>query len=606
MLLTVILKILQGSSFCPPIIQNGRYRFDIRNHPHRTLITTMPPRQRQRHQPSILRGIIRDEFDEPLDYDDDDHDNDDLSPPPSSSTTPPPTKPIDYSGCSSRQFSLGYDIQLNSYIGTLGFEEITDWEYSNPEDGTVVDPPPFDPSQPKRTRERNISSSGDNTAGGTGIGTGTGIGGGGPVSVRIFRGELVGTLASKARSRGLDTRIIAKEFSGGTDAVRLAEAEVTALSAVQGKICRMIDDGGASKGEWGSSAARRYVMGRVYGTTKEDDENLLRWMEVVTGSSGTRRPASSPRTSPYTALFGELNLVEFLEDDNARNEWYRALSVPPPKPTSLWLIYEYTALPNTLGRYAVPALRRWSALPPKKTLWGGLQPPPSLPPFKERSKYVVKGILKGALQALATVHDAGYIHRSIGPDSILLSSIGQEKAEAYSPLATVIPRLVVKLADFGFAGKIKDSVKSEEFRRRAKSYGIQLSYIDATRTREECDIAEAYAVAEDLHAMGFVFVAVLLGSLADIPTPEYVIPPTDEDSLQRLLADIFDKDMGEFREYCEAEEVWEGVVELLDQDGGAGWDVLGSMCFARERLMDNFNKGKILTAKSLLSSSFFQ
>jgi len=67
--------------------------------------------------------------------------------------------------------------------------------------------------------------------------------------------------------------------------------------------------------------------------------------------------------------------------------------------------------------------------------------------------------------------------------------------------------------------------------------------------------AKSFAIAEDLHGTGFVFGAMLLSSLAEVPDAEYVTPPIDEDSLQRLLSDIFDKDIGEFKEYCEAEDI---------------------------------------------------
>jgi len=534
-------------------------------------------------------GIIRDGFDEPLDYDDedynddddDDDDDDDYLPSNEQEKTPSPNEtPTDYSGCSSRQFSLGYDIKLTAYAGSLGFEEVTDWEYSNPDTGSIVDPPPFDPSQPRRTRQKSGSV------------------------VRIFRGELTGLCAAKARAGGLDVRVLAKEFSG-EEALRLARNEAQALAVVQSKVCREVD-GGAKKGDWASSAATRYVMGRVNGSTREDDLNLIKWMGIVAGTTSTRSPTAYPTSInnnniPYTALLGELNLFEFLDDFNAKNDWYKALSVPPPKPDSLWLVYEYTGL-TTLGTYATPALRRWSNLPLRKGLWGSLKPPPALPPFRERSRYLVRGILRGSLQALATVHAAGLAHRSIGRNSIVLSSVGQDKTEASSPLATVVPRLVVKLADFGFAGKLRgteeDPEEREDVLRRARSFGLDLGKYGVVG-------AEGFAVAEDLHALGFVFVAVLLSSLAEVPDGEYVMPPTDEDSLQRLLGDIFDKDMGEFREYCEAEDIWTNVVELLDRDGGAGWDVLENMCFARERVVDNLNSGKMLTAESLLSSPFF-
>ena len=43
----------------------------------------------------------------------------------------------------------------------------------------------------------------------------------------------------------------------------------------------------------------------------------------------------------FVGVLGELNLEEFLndEDGDVRNEWYRALKVPPPKPGSLWIAY---------------------------------------------------------------------------------------------------------------------------------------------------------------------------------------------------------------------------------------------------------------------------
>ncbi len=106
--------------------------------------------------------------------------------------------------------------------------------------------------------------------------------------------------------------------------------------------------------------------------------------------------------------------------------------------------------------------------------------------------------------------------------------------------------------------------------------------------------------------IGFVFVALLLSSLAEVPTANYTIPPTDEDALQRLMTDIFDQDMEEFKEYCEAEEVWASVVNLLNENDGAGWDVLEKMCFAREAVAQNLVSGCILDARGLLSSKFFQ
>jgi len=103
----------------------------------------------------------------------------------------------DLTAVQTRLFSLGEDLIINDFVGNLGFDEVTDWEYyydENEKEGVndrrVVESNPFDQSMPKRTR---ISS--------------------GSV-VRVFRAELVGRLGATISSRGLDRRILIKEYSG--------------------------------------------------------------------------------------------------------------------------------------------------------------------------------------------------------------------------------------------------------------------------------------------------------------------------------------------------------------------------------------------------------
>ena len=45
----------------------------------------------------------------------------------------------------------------------------------------------------------------------------------------------------------------------------------------------------------------------------------------------------------------------------------------------------------------------------------------------------------------------------------------------------------------------------------------------------------------------------------------------------RLFESTFRLDVKAAREYCEADERWLGAVAFLDNDGGAGWDLLGAM-----------------------------
>ena len=74
-----------------------------------------------------------------------------------------------------------------------------------------------------------------------------------------------------------------------------------------------------------------------------------------------------------------------------------------------------------------------------------------------------------------------------------------------------------------------------------------------------------------------VFLGLLLTSLAELPNPEYQMPATDEDTLQRLLGEIFDKDFEQFREYVEAEDTWSNLAQLLDESDGSGWKALETL-----------------------------
>jgi hypothetical protein len=63
----------------------------------------------------------------------------------------------DLSATQSRLFSLGQDLILSDFVGNMGFDEVTDWEYyyeneDDPTDRKVVQPNLFDSSKPKRTR----------------------------------------------------------------------------------------------------------------------------------------------------------------------------------------------------------------------------------------------------------------------------------------------------------------------------------------------------------------------------------------------------------------------------------------------------------------------
>ncbi len=300
--------------------------------------------------------------DEALDYDDNDNDDDIDDKNPSQTFTKlfTSSKNRDLTAVQTRLFSLGQDLIVNDYIGNMGFEEVTDWEYyyqdeDNRDERTTVNPNPFDASKPKRTRVNSGSV------------------------IRVFRGNFVGRLGSSVRSRGLDNRILIKEFTGVL-AQELAKNEQQAIAKLQSKLVETSEK--AVEGDWVQAASSRSVLGRT------DDGNVGMLLQELA-------------KAPHVGILGEVNLAELEEDEDFSNDFYRALGVPPPKPGAIWIVYDYQGL-NTMASYTsmAPEKRR-SKLPPKKSFFGYSEPPP-LPKFEERTKYVVQGIMAQSLEALAT------------------------------------------------------------------------------------------------------------------------------------------------------------------------------------------------------------
>ena len=115
-------------------------------------------------------------------------------------------------------------------------------------------------------------------------------------------------------------------------------------------------------------------------------------------------------------------------------------------------------------------------------------------------------------------------------------------------------------------------------------------------------------VTHDLSSSSFL--AMLFTTLAEPLTLTAPMPATDDDTWQRLFAEIFDKDMEQFRDYCQNEDVWEGVVKLLDEKDGAGWNLLVILLCSRENLSDLYKDDErgldeVVSAAELLSHPFF-
>ena len=212
----------------------------------------------------------------------------------------------DLTGCTLREFSFGPDIMLSSYVGSLGFDKVTDWQYYETDaysgERKQVSPRPMDPTQPSRTK----SSSGS--------------------VVRLFLGEIGGKLGGKLRSRGLDCRVWIKEYSG-EEALELARSEKMGIGRIQtawlkqylqrsnnNDLLESMEDG-----EWIDLAQRRYVDGLTDTPSNKDDENIITLMELLLSQK-----------AKFTSLLGELNLSDYWDDENIdANEWYKSLGVKP-------------------------------------------------------------------------------------------------------------------------------------------------------------------------------------------------------------------------------------------------------------------------------------
>ena len=250
-------------------------------------------------------------------------------------------------------------------------------------------------------------------------------------------------------------------------------------------------------GEWTETAQRRYVDGLTNTPTRKDDENLTTLLELQTS-----------RRAPFASLLGELNLNDYYDDEDADpNEWYKRLGMKPPRPGSVWLVFDYHGT-STASSYAVPHAVARSKIPPKRGAFGwGVAEPPPLPPFGDRARYVVGGVLRGMMGAVSVAHESGIVHRSIGRNSFVLSSVGQDKREATGPYATVTSRLRVVLSDWGFSALAEDAAREGESGVRSRMFGIPGadSYEDRVAPNDRIAVAATeFAKAEDLNALGFV------------------------------------------------------------------------------------------------------
>jgi len=291
-------------------------------------------------------------------------------------------------------------------------------------------------------------------------------------------------------------------------------------------------------------------------------ETLARsWSEEM-ANAGREAGLTAP---PFVPCLGGFRVDETFATPQFLSEFRsRFPRDDPPINGDRWLIFRWPAAT------AISTLKRMP--PPSGRNWGGVGDARSDDAQAKQGARLKAGF-RAALRAVVWCHGAGIAHRSLGGGSSVYLS-GEQRREASSPLASfgwggasaaAARDPTAMLSDFAFASPL--SANDPDVLRRAARFDVEGPLSLAS-----------FAVAEDLHALGWLFAELVLGGMATDAS-------CDQVALRRVAEDVFENQLtGEgFREYADAEPVWRPGVALLDEDDGAGWQLLDTMINARGR-----------------------
>ena len=292
---------------------------------------------------------------------------------------------------------------------------------------------------------------------------------------------------------------------------------------------------------------------------------------------------------PLGQLLGRMVGDASFASDEFREAWASALpTTPPPASDGLWLVFEWDGLSTVSSFPRAPQKKAWST---------SLFDVDGRAARAERS-FFVRVVAGRILQAVGWLHAQGVVHRSLGGSSLLLSTTDQTQPQLLS----------VRAIDLGFAATSATLTSDETAAAMARGATSPL------------DVIPFLARADDLHAVAYVILELVLGSAAEPPPADPppwgaaadagadagagAAPPSDLQSLKRLVEDVFSGDVkGAFRSYCAEEAAWAAAVELLDEKEGAGWDVLQRLVDCRDATSE---AAKGVSAAELLESPWFE
>jgi hypothetical protein len=297
--------------------------------------------------------------------------------------------------------------------------------------------------------------------------------------------------------------------------------------------------------------------------------------------------------SQIGTLLGTMRADRTFAGDAFRAEW--AANLPgtlPPSESGLWLVFRWEGL-NTVSSFpAYPQDRNWFDIDGRA--------------MAKARKSFVKTAAQRCLETVGWLHANGVVHRSLGGASLILSTYDQRVLDG---------RLAVKAIDLGFAATAS-RLQPEEV-----AHAMQRG------ARSPVDVLPFLARADDLHAMAYVLLELILGSAPSPPEPRNPAgvpslfglgaqgaddsasgrpapPSADIQSLKRLVEDVFGGDVcGEFRDYCTQETAWGAAVALLDEGDRSGWTLIQSLVACREAAS---HEAESVSCAQLLESEWFR
>eukprot|EP00892_Ulva_mutabilis_P000217 jgi/Ulvmu1/10196/UM006_0152.1 len=217
--------------------------------------------------------------------------------------------------------------------------------------------------------------------------------------------------------------------------------------------------------------------------------------------------------------------------ESAPVEEWRRNADPLDTIDSFWLVCKFEGLQPAQAYLAAPR-------PQPKRL-----NPFARPPLEARQR-MLRSIFRGCLGAVAAVHREGIVHEGLGVAAFMLSSVSDGDA----------PRLIVKMDNLGVGRRVTGGAGP--------------------------DTPLAEGQRRDLEALAVTFAEIAFGALAvekaegEADSGQQAAAVMGGAGFQRLLLEVFNKDMDAFKEYCMEVEEWADAVTFFGDVGGGGWDLL--------------------------------